>query len=148
MADYGSNRARQEVFAMKQFTLFAGDESEEKKYSVKIEAPIYEPTGPKPHLLTIYDDSKTRKLCAEIEASDIPHDVKSFLKIAAQRHTVFNYELIAEYYAHAEPEIQKLMENSALVIIDFDKAVENGFVRLCDEIRTQFLEEYKDEQVT
>jgi hypothetical protein len=133
---------------VKQFTLFAGDEPEEKKYSAKIEAPIYEPTGPKPHLLTIYDDSKTRRLCAEIEASAVPQDVKTFLKIAAQRHTVFNYELIAEYYAHAEPETQRLIENSALVIIDFDKAVEDGFVRLCDEIRTQFMEEYQDEQAT
>jgi hypothetical protein len=45
-----------------------------------------------------------------------------------------NFGKIAEYYAHAEPNIQRLMENSALVIIDFDKAIENGFVKLSDAI--------------
>jgi hypothetical protein len=30
------------------------------------------------------------------------------------------------------------MENSALVIIDFNKAIENGFVRLTEEINTMF----------
>ncbi len=38
--------------------------------------------------------------------------------------------------------LENLMERSALVIIDFEKAVEYGYVKLCDEIRTQYLEEY------
>lgn len=55
---------------------------------------------------------------------------------------MFNYELIADYYAHSNKEVQALMEALALVIIDFDKAIELGFVQLSDDIRTQYLEFY------
>jgi hypothetical protein len=61
---------------------------------------------------------------------------------AARRHNVFNYEKIADYYAHSSKEMQELMERSGLVIIDFEKAIQNGYVKLCDEIRKQYLEEY------
>ena len=53
-----------------------------------------------------------------------------------------NYQLIADYYSHSSKEMQKLMEDSALVIIDFEKAIELGYVQLSKEIRTQYLEEY------
>ena len=36
---------------------------------------------------------------------------KAFLLAAAHRHTVFNYENIAEYYANASPEMQRLMDS-------------------------------------
>jgi hypothetical protein len=65
-----------------------------------------------------------------------------FLVDAARRHTIFNYEKIADYYANASPEMQSLMEKSALVIIDFEKAIEYGYIKMCDDIRTQYLEEY------
>ena len=55
---------------------------------------------------------------------------------------MFNYEKIADYYAHSSKEMQHLMERSALVIVDFEKAVQYGYVKLCDEIRSQYLEEY------
>ena len=42
----------------------------------------------------------------------------------------FNYRNIAEYYAHATPEMQRLMEESALVIIDVDDAIANGYATL------------------
>lgn len=42
---------------------------------------------------------------------------------------MFNYRLIAEYYPHAAAEIQRLIEDSALVIIDIDDAIRNGFTR-------------------
>ena len=34
------------------------------------------------------------------------------------------------------------MERSALVIIDFESAIQYGYVKLCDEIRGQYLEDY------
>lgn len=113
-----------------------------QKYASKIEAPIYEPNHTKPHLLELYDKSKTSRLIREIEASCVSVEEKAFLIEAAKRHTVFNYERIADYYAYASKEMQRLMERSALVIIDFDKAIENGYVKLCDNIRKQYLEEY------
>ena len=56
----------------------------------------------------------------------------------------FNYEKIANYYAHATPDIQKLMEDSALVIIDYDKAIERGFLNYVRDVDNAFLEEYPD----
>jgi hypothetical protein len=129
---------------MKQKNLF-GDEfkpAENTKYSSKIDAPIYEPKNKKPHVLELVNESKSKRMIKEIEASGIPKEEKRFLIEAAKRHNVFNYEKIADYYAHSSAEVQNLMENSALVIIDFNKAIEYGYVKLCDDIKSQYLEEY------
>ena len=72
----------------------------------------------------------------KIEASNIDDDKKLFLKLAATRHIKFDYRLIAEYYAHEETEMQELMEDNALVIIDYDKAIELGFVELFETFET------------
>jgi hypothetical protein len=42
--------------------------------------------------------------------------------------------------------MQEHMENSALVIIDFEKAIELGYVRLSEEISAQYIEEYGNEE--
>jgi hypothetical protein len=129
---------------MKQFNMFGNLEpqKEERKYTTKIESPIYEPKNQKPHILELYDNQKTRRLIREIDQSSLPTEEKMFLVDAARRHTIFNYEKIADYYANASPEMQSLMEKSALVIIDFEKAIEYGYIKMCDDIRTQYLEEY------
>ena len=79
----------------------------------------------------------------EIEKAQISEEEKAFLRMAAQRHNVFSYSKIAEYYAHANEEMQGLMEKSALVIIDFDKAVENGYTRLSQKVISLYEEEYE-----
>lgn len=119
------------------------DVSQDNKYTNKIQAPIYEPKNKKPHILELIDKSKTHRLIKEIEASSLSYEEKTFLIDAARRHNVFNYEKIADYYAHSSKEMQQLMERSALVIIDFEKAIEYGYVKLCDEIKKQYLEEYE-----
>ena len=101
-----------------------------ENYSRKIEAPIYEITGDCPDIPQMIDRAKTETLQAEIDKADLPEDVRDFLRYAAERHTVFNFRNIAEFYAHADAATQDLMERSALVIIDFDRAIEEGFVRL------------------
>lgn len=112
-----------------------GDPGAADRYTKKIEAPIYEPKSETPPPISdLADCTKCNKLGAAISAADIPSDVKSFLHLAVGRHVVFNYERIAEFYAHASKEVQELMEASALVIIDFDKAIENGFVALSDDL--------------
>jgi hypothetical protein len=108
---------------------------QDENYSRKIEAPIYEPQGPKPLLSEMFDDSKTRKLCAAIEASNLSTEEKAFLIAAAQRHTAFRFDKIAEYYAHSDAATQRLFEDSALVIIDFDKAIEDGFVKMSERMK-------------
>lgn len=104
-------------------------------YSRKIKAPIYEPKGEKPTIGAMIDTTKAEKLIKEIQASKkLPDDIKQFLIAAAGRHTRFNYRQIAEFYAHADAETQTLMENSALVIIDYEKAIEQGFIKVTSDM--------------
>ena len=71
----------------------------------------------------------------EINNSGVTDQEKKFLIEAAKRHTVFNYRLIAEYYATASKEMQGLMERSALVIIDVNNAIANGYMELSERIK-------------
>lgn len=106
----------------------------EDTYSTKIKGLIYEITGEKPTLNQMIDTSKASNLISEIESSDIDPEAKSLLLAATNRHVVFNYGSIAEYYAHAPTEVQKLMERSALVVVDMDSAIENGYVEMSKTI--------------
>ena len=117
---------------------------EDNKYTSKVGTPIYEPSNRCPHLLELVDTEKTKRLIREIEASGVSEDEKKFLIEASHRHSVFNYSRIADYYAHASKEMQDLMEKSALVIIDFGKAVENGFVELNDKMRALYEREMQE----
>lgn len=129
---------------MKQINMFGNEfiQEEEKKYTTKIETPIYEPKNQKPHILELIDKSKTQRLIRKIENSTLSIEEKNFLIDSAKRHNIFNYEKIADYYSHSNKEMQELMEESALVIIDFEKAIQLGYIRLSDEIKNQYLEEY------
>lgn len=111
-----------------------GDDDLQNPYSTKIEAPIYEIRGEKPSEDELVDVAKVRELLDNIEAADVPEKVKAFLRVCAYRHAVIDFELMAEYYAHAPKEVQELMEENALVIIDFENAVENGFVRMTQDL--------------
>ena len=103
-------------------------------YTKKIKAPIYEIKGEKPKVSELFDNTKTIELVKEIDAAGLPKEVAAFLRLAAERHTVFNFRNIAEFYAHSDEKVQNLFERSALVIIDFDKAIENGFVRMTERL--------------
>lgn len=109
---------------------------EDVKYTNKIKIPIYEPTGECPDLSMLIDRVKTEKLISNINASSLPDDIKIFMRYAAERHTVFNFRHIAEYYCHASEELQQLMEQSGMVIIDIKKAIEYGFVHLTERLGT------------
>lgn len=110
-------------------------------YTKKILGPVYTPGERKPQTYELLNKGRAEVLIAEIRAANIPESVKDFLILAAYRHVVFNYGLIADYYAHASTEVQELMEKSALVIIDFDKALEYGYTKLQLAIEKQAVEE-------
>lgn len=102
-----------------------------EEYSRKVDAPIYEITGETPEVNELYDAVKYHELLRDIESdTSISEEEREFLKLAATRHIVFDYRNIAEYYAAASPAMQGLMEDSALVVIDFEKAIEQGYVKL------------------
>jgi hypothetical protein len=107
---------------------------DEDKYTTKIETPIYTPTGDEPDLSELTDTRRRDALARDIQAADIPDDVRAFLLSAAERHVVFDYRNIAEYYAHADADVQRLMEDSALVIIDVNRAIELGYAKLRDDL--------------
>ena len=114
-------------------------------YTGKVTSPTYEPSNKKPRLMDLTDDTKTQELEAKIAASGLPSAEKAFLREAAQRHRVFRYDRIADFYAHSNREVQELMEQSALVIIDFDKAIELGFVKLSKAIAGLYAKDGGDE---
>ena len=121
----------------------AGLFGEDSQYSRKIEAPIYEPSEELPELGHLFNAAKTEALVREIdEAEGLSEGERAFLRIAAQRHTVLYFDKIADYYAQASEGMQLLMENSALVIIDFDRAIELGYVQLTKRIAEQVRDEY------
>jgi ParB-like chromosome segregation protein Spo0J len=114
----------------------------EEVYTKNIEAPTYEPKNEKPKEEELYNEDKVKELIKKIGLSNIQKEEKEFLIKAAYRHTVFNYQSIADFYAHSNKEVQELMEDSALVIIDFNKAIENGYVKLSKEIEQSYLADY------
>jgi hypothetical protein len=103
-------------------------------YTKVINVPQYQIVGDRPKLNELCRTDKYEKLLADIDDSDIPEDVRQFLRHAAARHIVFDYRKIAEFYPHATAEVQKLIEDSALVIIDADDAIAHGYARFDQEI--------------
>jgi hypothetical protein len=115
---------------------------QQQEYSNKMNIPQYEIVGDEPALSELYNPSKANSLKEQIAEAHLPSDIKEFLLIAADRHVQFDYRQIAEFYPHQSPEIQKLMEESALVIIDADDAIRNGYANFLTTITE--LEELDD----
>lgn len=114
---------------------------DKERYSNKISKIQYTPKSKVvPDIESCYNLKKYRELVEQIDKSNIDENIKKFLRFSATRHIVFDYETIAEYYCHADKEVQELMEQSGLVIIDFNDAMENGFVKM-----TKNLEELYEE---
>ncbi len=121
-------------------------DEEGNPYTAKVDVPTYEPKGEKPALDDIFDMDRCKELIKKIDSSDISKNEKEFLKAAAFRHVKFDYEQVANYYAHSEAKIQDLMEDSALVIIDYDKAIEQGYMNLSEAVDKIHDKEQVDEQ--
>lgn len=115
--------------------LDGGDAPDENIYTDKIKAPIYTPKGLMPKIHEVYGALKYDDLVNKIEASNVDESIKKFLILAAARFVRIDYHLVAEYYSHVkESEVKKLFEELALVIVDFNSAIENGFVKMVEEL--------------
>ena len=120
------------------------DDEEDNPYSQEKHVPQYEPTGDFVDIMDLIDDEKTNELIREIKESNVSDDEKNFLIKAGYRHLVFNYSKIADYYSNASEEMQILMEKSALVIIDRDDAIANGYVKLTKVVEDLIAEDDGD----
>lgn len=124
------------------------------EYTRKSDIPQYTPTMTEPPLPWELTDTTRAEELAEriVNTPGLEDDVRAFLLAAAHRHTRFNYALIAEFYAHADPTVQALMEESALVIIDVNDAMRHGYVRLsqhmADILQGDLEDDYSDEEDT
>lgn len=123
----------------------AGDGATDATYTSKFDAPHYEPSGNTPELAELVNGAKASELADQIRSASVSDAEKSFLLRATERHTVFDFRKIADYYASASPEMQDLMERSALVIIDFGKAIENGYVTVNKRITAQYAQDVDDD---
>ena len=120
-----------------------GDEKVEKGekddlYTKKIISPTYEPSVDCPRVKDLVNTEKASTLLERINNAKIPKEIKEFLTLASYRHVVFNYAKIADFYAHSQKQVQELMEESALVIIDAEQAIENGYMQLAKDVFEMF----------
>ena len=111
-------------------------------YTKNTNIPEYEPKNEKPNENQLYNNQKTKELLDKINKSNATKKEKEFLINAAHRHIVFNYQNIADFYAHSNKEIQELMEDSALIIIDFNKAIKGGYTQMNKELEDLYIQEY------
>ena len=116
-------------------------------YTHRIVTPVYEITGDCPKTEELVDRTRAESLLEEIDRTPgLPDAVRDFLRIAAMRHYVLHFDRIAEFYAHAVPPVQRLMENSCLVIIDYDRAIELGYVQMARALADEYDREYPEEE--
>jgi len=114
-------------------------DDEDQTYTKKLGDIHYEPSDTKPNINELYDRTKADELLQSIENAKadgkIPDDVYLFLQLSANRHIIFDYAKIADFYTHTTDEAKKLFEQSALVLIDYNNAINNGYVELSQKIK-------------
>ena len=117
-------------------SIFGDKPEEDESYTNKIVPPVYKPSEETPDLKDVYDETRAGELRKLVDQANIVDSkLKEFLLSACNRFTVFNYAKVADLYSNSEDKITKdLMEKLALVIIDYDKAIENGFVKVSEQL--------------
>lgn len=110
----------------------------EKKYSTGLRIPQYLPSGIDVDLAGCIDKTKYNELVTMINNSNLPEEKKAIYRVVATRFIEFRFDSFAEYYANlknatdktAAKEEQEVMEKLALVIVDINNAIHNGFVKM------------------
>ena len=103
-----------------------GSSKEENPYALGVNHPIYEIKGEKPTIAQCINLDEVKAKIAAIDVAEIPEETKEMLRAAAYRLADINFKNMAEFYAHADAETQRLMEEQCLV----EKAIENGWVKM------------------
>jgi len=99
-------------------------------YSKKIKIPKFEPDDRNIQLEDCVNVDKynelIRRINKELNDGNITDYEAKFLKLCATRWIIFDYSNVAQYYAtNASETMQRLLEQSTMVLIDIDKSFEN-----------------------
>ena len=128
-------------FSKKELDKMFDEINESNPYTAKTEIPQYEIKGEMPEIYELIEEEKVNQLIEDIRKSNVGEKEKEFLIKSAYRHYGFNYSKIAEYYCHQNKEMQELMEKSALVIIDINNAIAEGYAELKEEMEEMIEDE-------
>jgi len=86
------------------------------------------------------------KFTREIEADDkLSGSQKNVLTALATRFIIFRYEKIADYYAQTNDHMKEWLEKLRCVIVDKDKAIQNGYIKYMEDYE-KILGEIVDEK--
>lgn len=107
-----------------------------------VEIPIYEPSKEKPEIDKLIDKSEYETLIGKIDKSKCSEDLKELLKIRASFFVDFDFQKIADYYAHSDNDTKEIMEDLGLVILTPKKALEKGIIELRDTLGFDSEEEW------
>lgn len=115
--------------------------SPKRRYTPLIRGLIYQPRMTEaPSIQDLYDDTELKLLLAKIDTCSLSPELAYFFRLAAHRFVRFRFDLIAEYYAHADEKIQRLMRELVLVIVDSNDAITRNVLRLSQELIDLILE--------
>lgn len=109
-----------------------GMELKNKKnpYVQNTDSPIYEIQGEEPTIAECINLEDVALKIDKINKAKISKEQKTMLMACAYRFANIHFGNMAEYYAHQNKEMQELMEDLALVIVDFGKAIEMNLVEM------------------
>ena len=121
-------------------------------YSTKIKIPKFEPDDRNIQLEDCVNVDKynelIRRINKELSDGNITEHEAKFLKLCATRWIVFDYSNVAQYYAtNASETVQRLLEQSTMILIDVDKAFENTTTtvrKFVNDVSNQFIENNLD----
>lgn len=114
---------------------FVDENDLREEYSAKIGEVIYEPKSTNHQPSDLFArENKFDTFIDKIENEGI----KEMLKARAAYFSTFNYSKIADYYAYQANQDEKdIFEKLALVLLDKDKLIENGFSEMVDTIQEE-----------
>jgi hypothetical protein len=104
-------------------------EDREARYVNIAKSIFYQPRmSEPPKIEELFDDSEAAPLLEK--AKEVPEPLRTLLTYAAVRFVRFRFDKIAEFYCHADDQTKRLFEDMCLVIVDYDKAIEKGWLQL------------------
>lgn len=104
------------------------DDGLDDDYSQKLGEVVYEPKETNHKISDLFQPEK--KFDKEIDSLK-NEELKEMLRARVAYFSNFDFPKIADYYAYqATPEEQRVMEKLALVLLDKDQLIENGFSKI------------------